>query len=1200
SSGGPIISYQGTITNSDGSPGDGSFRIAVSLWTAEIGGSQIWSDEFVTQVTQGVFNLSLGTGKALPKASDMDKSLRVSVGVNGGVPLHRTRLGAVPLAMNVADSSITSAKLATDYVGSISINGQKVTGNGTSLNIAAGNGIEATYDPVSSSLLFALDKAINSKGAKVQTWDNANGGSGNVSAGTMDFLGGGFNNTIKNRTASGGKNTLTGGEDNYIETNVPGGDTNVHHNFIGGGQLNTIYGFQKLGFDGWDGDELNPVITHNTIGGGQDNTIYDIDPDLLPSGDNGNHRWNFIGGGHQNRINGDASVIGGGDTNVIDRTTSLSVIGGGEFNSIGNFPSEGDTDAVISGGRQNTITGSVSAIAGGANLKLGKYSFGFNADQTTSPPKITNLSDSTQIAYFGNVDLMLGNVDNRARKLKFYAANTSLTYNLTGALFSSFRAGAQSYSYDYTLPIDSPKVGRVLAVKTLGSGGAGTPYPVALEWKDVDTGTGGGNFWSLTGNSGTTTPTNFIGTLDSMGFEIHIHNNTLDTSGGNQRVMRYEEGTTSPNIVGGSSANTIAPGLSGAAILSGGSILQPNILDSVSDFSVIAGGRNNYIQGPYNAISGGDSNRIALWTDHNWIGGGFGNIEINESFGGIAGGYRNLLDSDAWEGFIGNGQHNYIGTPMAFIGSGYDNAIWHDPPTWSNPKYSGAIVAGHADTIHNSAYSIIGDGEFNMINSAWYSAIGSGSHNLIDSAATYAAVSGGEKNAIGKSADHAVIAGGDSNMILSSISTIAGGRKNVIGASSDYSTISGGDSNHIDTVGGTIAGGQSNAIASPLSTVGGGFGNRIMTDTTGLSIIAGGGNNRIDTNAFLSSISGGQFNAILSPVGTMGGGIKNRIDTAAFASTISGGDTNTIRARYSTIGGGLWNLIDRQQVSSCWCSSPASVGVIAGGVQDTIGWLDGRWIDSSLLDALYASPIMAAISGGYKNTVNGHYGAVGGGYENHATGEGAAIPGGIGLEAYEFQTVVGKYNANLKRTQYHISPLVDTLPSIGDLWTFVVGNGTSADSAHRSNAFEVSDNGHSIVHDSLGNGTGGPPRNDPIQGATYKDNVINAWGDVPGTSAIGVPIYVPNSFGIATGAFIQHLGLGLYQIRIDCYNSDGTNRTLTTAAINVTVEENGGEGCGYATVSRIAGNSFFVHTYNGMGSGCSQHDRDFFFTVVGR
>src|SRR6266542_5252656 len=121
------ISYQGQISKSDGTPLEGSHRIAVSLWTSETGGSPIWTDDFVTELTTGVFNLQLGSHSPLPQ-KEMDKPLWLSTSVNEEPQSSRIRLSAVPYA-------VSSSTLSTDYVSSISVNGKKLTGKGTALNI---------------------------------------------------------------------------------------------------------------------------------------------------------------------------------------------------------------------------------------------------------------------------------------------------------------------------------------------------------------------------------------------------------------------------------------------------------------------------------------------------------------------------------------------------------------------------------------------------------------------------------------------------------------------------------------------------------------------------------------------------------------------------------------------------------------------------------------------------------------------------------------------------------------------------------------------------------------------------------------------------------------------------------------------------------------------------------------------------------
>ncbi len=443
---------------------------------------------------------------------------------------------------------------------------------------------------------------------------------------------------------------------------------------------------------------------------------------------------------------------------------------------------------------------------------------------------------------------------------------------------------------------------------------------------------------------------------------------------------------------------------------------------------------------------------------------------------------------------------------------------------------------------------------------------------------------------IDTNSDHSVIVGGSSNFVQSNFSALGGGQGNKIDIYSDHSV---------------LVGGKSNLVQSDFGALGGGQGNTI------------GG------NSDHSVITGGDSNFVNAPHTTIGGGIRNIIaandtitdtnfvtDTVPAGSVIAGGDTNIIRAPLSTIGGGSGNLIQLQSIGWCPCSAPASVGTIAGGIDDTIGYLDSRWGFGFLVgNDAYASPIMASIGGGWKNTVNGAYGTVGGGYKNHALGLGSTIPGGVGLEALDFQTAVGRYNSNPSYTaqlRHYYGPGADTLPSIGDEVTFMVGNGTSADSAHRSNAFTVSDNGHSSVYDSLTSGGAQVPPpaagyHPSRMGTTYADNTIEAWGNIA-ASAGGTE----SSIADVGVSHVHWHGAtsGWYTITLNVLNQDGSAHTFTAgqAAITASLSSNPTAPlAGMITVTPISGGTaptFDVRTYNAAGG--LVDDRGFQFHVVAR
>lgn len=202
----------------------------------------------------------------------------------------------------------------------------------------------------------------------------------------------------------------------------------------------------------------------------------------------------------------------------------------------------------------------------------------------------------------------------------------------------------------------------------------------------------------------------------------------------------------------------------------------------------------------------------------------------------------------------------------------------------------------------------------------------------------------------------------------------------------------------------------------------------------------------------------------------------------------------------------------------------------------------------------------------------------------------------------------------------------------GDDPLFILGNGNSINV--RSNAFEVSQNGHSIVFDD--NGTGGvnkipygnPSRvNTPSErqmiGATYLDNTIYAWGDIEyHDSSSNYPNFVEihGDFGVI---YAKWLRTGVYRVEIkpmDPHGSFATIRQLTQASITVTPVDDVTDDdaipsrFAYATTSPLkydAGNQvnyFIVRTYSScfdppggaVQSLCVPYDHRFMFKVTGR
>ncbi len=1219
------ISYQAAIADDKGNPiGDNTYQVTARLYADADGQQPVWWGTYRVQAKHGVIDLQLGSGNfPLPKADKMSTPLWLGIQLsNSGELDYYAPLSAAPYALTVPNGAITANKLAPgavttdkvnmDYVSSITVNGEKVTGKGSALNIATGDGLGAVIDPGTNTLMLTsgTGSGTRGKGSGAQSsvvWWALGGNS--LGTPSTDYLGTTGNQPVwikVNGTSdtgtvmryypySGGTPNIAGGSfKNDVLTNSPqgaviaGGGTTTEYNqvyadfgTIGGGTGNTSARYGTVA-----GGEHNHVKTdYGTVGGGLWNTAGDSNDDIYATVGGG--RWNeareeystiaggdtnsalsaytsigggqanyieeegvwashfsTIAGGRRNAIFDQHAFIGGGDSNVIYRNSDYGVIGGGQRNLISNgVTAAGDSlnelaYSAILGGDRNTIAGKSSSILGGRRLTLKDYSVGFNGDTLN---KGVDISAFKQTAYLGDVDLWIGNIDNKARQLRFYQPNTDTAYPAT-SYYSSFQAGSQAQNIAYTLPTTLPSPGQVLTATAV------TSPKVTLAWTDSGAGGGGGAGWLLHGNSSVPPPSFYLGTNDSEAFEIHIHNNTTDTSGGNQRVMRYEEGATSPNILGGSSANTLGNGLSGAAILSGGSIYGPNIN-----------------QGPYSVIVGGDSNAIYnLGADHNTIGGGFGNTEQNPSFGVIAGGWRNTLDTVAWGSTISGGWLNIVQPPLSFIGGGRGNEI-HDIG-WA---YGGVIVGGVRNKMVHGITSFMGGGENNFlqdehsafvggyadtmygygeflgggINNTIYwgsdtSTLVGGAHNYIGGG-KYSFLGGGLLNSI--SGTRAVIGGGDSNLIRErdTSSVIAGGSHNSIDSASSFSAVLGGRNNSIGktSLHSVVVGGEENTILSNVdhSIIGGGWQNTI-DHVSSYSVLAGGIDNHI------TPITQG----IQYPFPFRFGSLELGWDGLA---VISGGQSNTVRSSLAVVAGGRGN----------WIDTAADASVIGGGEVNFLG-----------------APL-ATIAGGGFNRVD-------------STAAFAAIPGGIGLIARDIaQVVVGSYN------------IPEYSRSSSDNGIFIVGSGT--DTVHRANAFEVSYNGHATVFQTLG--TGAVPSGAAVYGATYVDNEIRAWATVnvaPGTWFTTVTA----DFGVL---WVTRVGAGQYRVKLNIKDPMTGVKDTLLGGLSVVVTPVVGVGapiCRIPVVTPLGvgtppdAEAFDIYILDPHSPDCGQADCSFSFHVCGR
>jgi len=229
----------------------------------------------------------------------------------------------------------------------------------------------------------------------------------------------------------------------------------------------------------------------------------------------------------------------------------------------------------------------------------------------------------------------------------------------------------------------------------------------------MPTTSGVGNAWSLTGNSGTTAGTNFVGTSDNVALEFKVNG---------ARALRLEPNTTSPNFIGGYSGNSVSAGVVGATIGGGGR--SGDINHVTGNYATVGGGVDNTASG--DATVGGGTNNTASSLNAT-VGGGLGNTASND-YATVGGGDSNTASSDY--ATIGGGSGNTASDGASTIGGGLGNSASGGAST---------IGGGNSNSASGSA-STIGGGNSNAA-SATSATVGGGYLNT--ASGIYATVPGG-------------------------------------------------------------------------------------------------------------------------------------------------------------------------------------------------------------------------------------------------------------------------------------------------------------------------------------------------------------------------------------------------------------------------------------------------------------------------
>ncbi len=189
-----------------------------------------------------------------------------------------------------------------------------------------------------------------------------------------------------------------------------------------------------------------------------------------------------------------------------------------------------------------------------------------------------------------------------------------------------------------------------------------------------------GGTWSLTGNSGTIAPGNFVGTTDYQPLHFRVNNEV------GLRMVPFS-GTVS--LVAGDSMNFAAAAAAGVVIAGGGDALSNQ--EAYGHFSTIGGGLNNRVGFP------GQLPNLGLGMT---VAGGHNNVVLDAG-GTIGGGESNR--TMGWSATVGGGSNNSAMQTAATVGGG----AYNEATGWRS------VVAGGFDNEASGEFSAVPGGDWN-------------------------------------------------------------------------------------------------------------------------------------------------------------------------------------------------------------------------------------------------------------------------------------------------------------------------------------------------------------------------------------------------------------------------------------------------------------------------------------------------------
>jgi trimeric autotransporter adhesin len=399
----------------------------------------------------------------------------------------------------------------------------------------------------------------------------------------------------------------------------------------------------------------------------------------------------------------------------------------------------------------NNVSGGYNSATGMVSLTANTTGSNNSASGVAALYSNTTGSGNTALGYYA--DVTVGNLSNATaigNEAKVGASNTiQLGNNLVTAVYAGTGTTAKLIAGGLQIVGGTPSVGKVLTSDAAGN----------ATWQVLPS---GGGSWSVLGNSGTVSGTNFIGTTDNVAFDFRVNNQPagrIDIASNGNTFFGYRSGNTTPGAgawctaIGCQALQSNAGGIENSAVgyqaMYSNTIGQRNTsFGNASLYSNTTGVTNtaignsalyNTTSGSYNTATGGNALSLNTTGSYNTAT-GFLALELNLTGGSNTSMGRISLNQNS----TGSFNAAYGSAALLYNTSGNQNTA-----TGTNALYDNAIGSNnsalgyYANVSVNNLNNATVLGANAVVNASNKVRIGNATVTVVEGAAPYTWVSDG-------------------------------------------------------------------------------------------------------------------------------------------------------------------------------------------------------------------------------------------------------------------------------------------------------------------------------------------------------------------------------------------------------------------------------------------------------------------------